>query len=136
NGYPDVNDNWKGTALAEDEYIGNAFPEWEGGWNNALRYKNVSLSFLFTFRKGGYAFDINRRMRYGSAGGEAPTGEETELRNRLVVFNGVTNTGTITEPVWIENEQAVVLDVANFYSQAFRYRLASEFNGFQDASFL
>jgi TonB-linked SusC/RagA family outer membrane protein len=136
NGYPDVNDNWRGRALAEDDYIGNAFPDWEGGWANSIKYKNFDLSFLFTFRKGGYAFDINRRMRYGSAGGEAPTGAETELRNKLVVFNGVTNIGTVSEPQWVENEQAVVVDVANFYSQAFRYRLAREFNGFQEASFL
>jgi TonB-linked SusC/RagA family outer membrane protein len=136
NGYPDVNDNWRGRALAEDDYIGNAFPDWEGGVNNSLSYKNFQFSFQFTFRKGGYAFDINRRMRYGSAGGEAPSGSETELRNRLVVFDGVMNTGTVNEPNWVENEMPVVMDVANFYSQAFRYRLAREFNGFQEADIL
>jgi TonB-linked SusC/RagA family outer membrane protein len=136
NGYPDVNDRWKGRALAEDDYIGNAFPDWEGGVNNSLQYKNFEFSFLFTFRKGGYAFDINRRMRYSSGGTASPTGSETELRNRLVVFDGVVNTGTLEAPVWVENQQAVVLDVTNFYEQAFRYRLAREFNGFQDASFL
>ncbi|RNI32604.1 SusC/RagA family TonB-linked outer membrane protein [Rufibacter immobilis] len=136
NGYPDVNNNWRGAALAEDSYIGNAFPDFEGGWNNSFNYKNFSFSFLFNFRKGGYAFDINRRMRYGSAGGEAPTGAETELRNRLVVFDGVVNTGTVESPVWVENTTPVVLDVQNFYSQSFRYRLAKEFNGFQEASVL
>jgi hypothetical protein len=134
-GYPDVNNNYKGTALAEDDYIGNAFPDWEGGVNNALKYKNFEFSFLFTFRKGGYAFDINRRMRYGSAGGETPTGAETELRNRLVVFDGVVNTGTLEAPNWVENTQPVVIDPA-YYSNSFRYRLASEFNGFQEASIL
>ncbi|GGK84330.1 SusC/RagA family TonB-linked outer membrane protein [Rufibacter glacialis] len=136
NGYPDVNNNWKGTPLAQDTYIGNAFPDYEGGWNNSFSFKNFSFSFLFNFRKGGEAFDINRRMRYGSSGGEAPTGAETDLRNRLVIFDGVTNTGTIEAPVWVENTTPVVLDVATFYSQAFRYRLAKEFNGFQDASVL
>ncbi|MBA9077634.1 MULTISPECIES: SusC/RagA family TonB-linked outer membrane protein [Rufibacter] len=135
-GYPNVNNQWKGAALSEDTYLGNAFPDFEGGWNNTLRYKNFELSFLFNFRKGGYAFDINRRMRYGSTGGEAPTGAETELRNRLVIFDGVVNTGTTENPVWVENTTPVVLDVANFYSQAFRYRLASEYNGFQEASVL
>lgn len=136
NGYPDVNDNWKGTALAEDEYLGNAFPEWEGGWNNSLRYKNFNLSFLFTFRKGGYAFDINRRMRYGAAGGEAPTGAETDIRNKLVVFDGVVNAGTVDNPEWQENTQPVEIGVSELYSQAFRYRLASEFNGFQEAGYI
>ncbi|WP_304517624.1 SusC/RagA family TonB-linked outer membrane protein [Cecembia rubra] len=136
NGYPDVNNNWRGVPLAEDSYIGNAFPDWEGGWNNSIRYKNLEFSFLFTFRKGGYVFDINRRMRYGQAGGEAPSGAETELRNRLVVFNGVTNTGTIENPNWVPNERPVPISVSELYGQAFRYRLASEFNGFQEASWL
>ncbi|WP_224997843.1 SusC/RagA family TonB-linked outer membrane protein [Cesiribacter sp. SM1] len=135
-GYPNVNDQWKGTALSEDRYIGNAFPDWEAGWNNSLRYKGFNLSFLFTTRQGGYAFDINRRLRYGAAGGEAPTGSETDLRNRLVVFDGVTNIGTVDEPQWVENELAVPIGVSELYSQAFRYRLAREFNGFQDASFI
>lgn len=135
-GYPNVNNQWKGVPLAEDSYIGNAFPDWEGGWNNSIRYKNLELSFLFTFRKGGYVFDINRRMRYGQAGGEAPSGAETDLRNRLVVFSGVTNTGTIENPTWVPNEQAVPIGVSTLYGQAFRYRLASEFNGFQEASWL
>ena len=135
-GYPDVNNNWRGVPLAEDSFIGNAFPDWEGGWNNSIRYKNLELSFLFTFRKGGYVFDINRRMRFGQAGGEAPTGAETELRNRLVVFNGVTNTGTIENPNWVPNDQPVPIGVSTLYGNAFRYRLASEFNGFQEASWL
>lgn len=136
NGYPDVNDNWRGVALAEEEYLGNAFLDWQGGWNNSFRFKNFDLSFLFTFRKGGYAFDINRRMRYGGTGGEAPTGAETEIRNKLVIFDGVTNTGTIEDPVWVENTQPVEIGVEELYRQAFRYRLASEFNGFQEASYI
>lgn len=136
NGYPDVNNNWRGVPLASDSYIGNAFPDWEGGWNNSIKYKNLELSFLFTFRKGGYVFDINRRLRYGQAGGEAPSGAETELRNRLVVFDGVRNTGTIENPVWEPNTQPVPIGVSTLYGQAFRYRLASEFNGFQEASWI
>lgn len=133
NGYPGVNN---GRPLSEDSYIGNAFPDWEGGWNNAIRYKNWGLSWLFTFRKGGYVFDINRRMRYGQVGGEAPTGGETELRHRLVVFDGVVNTGTPENPTWTPNTQEVPIGVNELYAQAFRYRLASEFNGFQEASWL
>jgi hypothetical protein len=136
NGYPDVNNNWRGVPLAEDTFIGNAFPDWEGGINNALSWKNFEFSFLLNFRKGGQVFDINRRMRYGQAGGEAPTGAETNLRHRLVVFDGVTNTGTVNEPVWVENSLPVEIGVASLYGNAFRYRLAKEFNGFQDASWI
>jgi hypothetical protein len=136
NGYPDVNRNYQGRPLAQDDYIGNAFPDWEGGINNSLSYKGISLSFLFNFRQGGYVFDINRRIRYGFSGGEAPTGAETNLRNRLVVFDGVRNTGTADNPVWVPNDVAVPIGVPQLYSQAFRYRLAKEFNGFQEASWI
>jgi len=136
NGYPDVNRNYQGRPLAQDDFIGNAFPDWEGGINNALSYKGVSLSFLFNFRQGGYVFDINRRIRYGNSGGETPTGSETDLRNRLVIFDGVRNTGTADSPVWVENDVAVPIGVPQLYSQAFRYRLAKEFNGFQEASWI
>jgi TonB-linked SusC/RagA family outer membrane protein len=136
NGYPDVNRNYQGRPLAQDDYIGNAFPDWEGGINNALSYKGLSLSFLFNFRQGGYVFDINRRIRYGNSGGETPTGTETDLRNRLVIFDGVRNTGTADNPVWEENDVPVRIGVPELYSQAFRYRLAKEFNGFQEASWI
>lgn len=136
NGYPDVNQNYRGRPLAQDDYIGNAFPDWQGGINNTLSYKGLSLSFLFNFRQGGYVFDINRRIRYGNSGGETPTGAETNLRNRLVVFDGVRNTGTADNPVWVENDLAVPIGVPELYSQAFRYRLAKEFNGFQEASWI
>ncbi|MFP4089110.1 MAG: hypothetical protein ACLFT3_02300, partial [Cyclobacteriaceae bacterium] len=136
NGYPNVNDQWQGRALAEDDLIGNAFPDWEGGINNALSYKGLEFSFLFTFRQGGDVFDINRRMRYGTAAGEAPTGEESNMRHKLVVFDGVQNTGTVENPVWVENELPVEIGVDQLYRQAFRYRLATEFNGFQDASWI
>jgi len=132
-GYPEVN---RGRPLAQDDLIGNAFPDWEGGINNALNYKGISLFFLFNFRQGGYVFDINRRIRYGGSGGETPTGAETDLRNRLVVFDGVRNTGTADSPVWEENDLAVPIGVPQLYSQAFRYRLAKEFNGFQEASWI
>jgi hypothetical protein len=136
NGYPDVNNNYLGRPLSQDEFLGNAFPDWEGGINNTLNYKGIGLSFLFNFRQGGYVFDINRRIRYGNSGGETPTGAETNLRNRLVIFDGVRNTGTADNPVWVENDVAVPIGVPQLYSQGFRYRLAREFNGFQEASWV
>lgn len=37
----------------ENRVIGNPNPDWTGGFRNNLRFKNVSLSFLLDFRKGG-----------------------------------------------------------------------------------
>jgi TonB-linked SusC/RagA family outer membrane protein len=37
----------------ETNVIGNREPDFIGGFNNNLRYKNINLSFLFDIRKGG-----------------------------------------------------------------------------------
>lgn len=38
--------------------LGNVYPDWFGGVNNAFRYKNFNLSFLVDFRKGGDIFSV------------------------------------------------------------------------------
>jgi TonB-linked SusC/RagA family outer membrane protein len=50
--------------------IGNSNPDWVGGINNSLRYKNVSLSWLVDVRKGGDVFSLD--MYYGLATGMYP----------------------------------------------------------------
>lgn len=50
--------------------IGNANPDWIGGLNNSLRYKNVSLSWLIDMRKGGDVFSLD--LYYGLATGLYP----------------------------------------------------------------
>jgi len=44
--------NTSGTAV-----VGNREPDWIGGINNTVRYKNLSLSFLLDIRKGGDIFN-------------------------------------------------------------------------------
>lgn len=50
--------------------IGDVNPDWVGGINNALRYKNVSLSWLVDMRQGGDVFSLD--MYYGLATGLYP----------------------------------------------------------------
>jgi TonB-linked SusC/RagA family outer membrane protein len=50
--------------------IGNSNPDWVGGINNSLRYKNVSFSFLIDMRKGGDVFSLDQY--YGLATGLYP----------------------------------------------------------------
>jgi len=50
--------------------IGNANPDWIGGINNTLKYKNLSLSFLIDTRQGGDVFSLD--MYYGLATGLYP----------------------------------------------------------------
>lgn len=50
--------------------IGNANPDWIGGINNSLKYKNVSLSWLIDVRQGGDVFSLD--LYYGLATGLYP----------------------------------------------------------------
>ncbi len=131
-GYPDVNANtYRRRPLSESDRIGNAFPDWTGGINNSLSWKGINLSFLFSFRKGGEVFDIARWQRY-----QTGTGAETDMRYKEVIFKGVRNVGTLDNPEYVPNDIPVELGATEFYRNAFRYRLASENNGFQDASWI
>ncbi|WP_026902538.1 SusC/RagA family TonB-linked outer membrane protein [Pedobacter glucosidilyticus] len=116
--------------LSENYLIGNAFPDWIGGLGSSFSYKNFDFSFQFNFRKGGFVNDISKWQRYITG-----IGAETELRNAVVVFNGVRNVGTPTAPQYVVNETPVTID-QNFYNNAFQYRLAPENNGFQDGSWI
>jgi len=50
--------------------IGDINPDWVGGINNTLRYKNASLSFLVDVRKGGDVYSLD--MSYGLSSGLYP----------------------------------------------------------------
>ena len=59
-----------------NEVIGNANPDWTGGINNSLRFKNLTFSFLIDTRQGGDIFSLD--LFYGFGTGLYP---ETVLPN-------------------------------------------------------
>ncbi len=116
--------------LSENHLIGNAYPDWVAGLGSSMTYKGLTFSFLFNIKKGGDVFDIPKTQRFSTG-----IGAETQMRNTQVIFKGVTNTGTAENPVYVKNEKSVLIDQA-FYANSFPYKLASENNGFQDASWI
>lgn len=44
--------------------LGNAMPDWTGGFSNTLRYKNFNLSLLIDVRKGGSFYSGTYRRSY------------------------------------------------------------------------
>jgi TonB-linked SusC/RagA family outer membrane protein len=50
--------------------IGNVNPDWIGGINNSLRYKNLTFNFLIDIKKGGSVFSLDQY--YGAATGVLP----------------------------------------------------------------
>ena len=53
-----------------NQIIGDINPEWQGGIQNNIRYKNLSLSFLIDIKKGGSVFSLDQY--YGQATGVYP----------------------------------------------------------------
>lgn len=76
-------------ASSPDNLLGNAQPDWLGGWSNTLSFGDISLSFLIDARIGGQVFSRT------SSGLDASGVSERSLEYRT---NGVTldaiNTGT------------------------------------------
>jgi TonB-linked SusC/RagA family outer membrane protein len=76
-------------SATSNEVIGDRNPDWLGGINNKLTYKNLSLSFLIDIRKGGDIFNLD--MYYGLATGLYPeTAGKNDLGNesRLPIGDG------------------------------------------------
>jgi TonB-linked SusC/RagA family outer membrane protein len=83
NGFPVLD------AVANQKKLGNAQPDWIGGFNNTFRYKDVSLSFLFDARVGQDRY--NQLGNFYSAFGMA---DYTENRFDNVTFPGLLADGT------------------------------------------
>jgi TonB-linked SusC/RagA family outer membrane protein len=80
NGEPTINQTtgYPMRTTSSNIVLGDANPDWIGGINNALKYKDVSLSFLVDVRQGGDVFSLD--MYYGLATGLYP---ETAGLNHL-----------------------------------------------------
>lgn len=79
NGQPIVRSNgYYQVSPTSDIVIGYINPDWIGGVNNTLRYKDLSLSFLVDFQKGGDIFSLD--LWYGMGTGLY---EETVGNNEL-----------------------------------------------------
>jgi hypothetical protein len=119
-----------GNYIANEELIklGNSNPDFSIGINNSFRYKNFDFAFLLDWRQGGEI--ISRTLALAGVAGQL---EETEYRPEAgIVAEGVVNTGTEENPVWIENTTAVTAE--SYYRQY--YDRNHEENNTYDASYL
>jgi hypothetical protein len=90
-GYPTLNPTRR--------ILGNFTPKWIGGFQNTFSYKGITLSTLIDVKQGGDIFSQTVNIgRYTSVLAETVVGRETGI-----VGNGVVNTGTATEPVYVPN---------------------------------
>lgn len=108
--------------------LGNYNPDFMLGFSNRFTYKKWNLGFLFDWRQGGII--VSRTRALGNVGGQLA---ETAYRpENGIVADGVVNTGTSENPVYIQNTVAITAE--SYYRQF--YDRNHEENNVYDASFL
>lgn len=108
--------------------LGNSNPDFMLGFNNQFNYKNWNLGFLLDWRHGGII--VSRTRALGNVGGQLA---ETSLRpEQGIVPDGVVNTGSDENPVFVQNTVAVSAE--SYYREFFDRN--HEENNTYDASFL
>ncbi|MEP3044119.1 MAG: SusC/RagA family TonB-linked outer membrane protein, partial [Nonlabens ulvanivorans] len=119
-----------GRFIADPELkkLGNYNADFTMGFNNSFTYKNWDASFLLDWRQGGIL--VSRTLALAAVGGQL---EETANRpDAGIVANGVVNTGTADNPVYVQNTTAVSAE--SYYRQF--YDRNHEENNVYDASYL
>ena len=81
-----------GAPLGSDsptELLGNAQPDWLGGWSNTIKYKDFSMSFLIDARMGGQIYS----QTSAALDGNGISKRSLQYRDTGVTLTGI-NTGT------------------------------------------
>ena len=134
NGQPTIGSNGRYKISAtSNEVIANPNPDWVGGINNSLKYKNWAFSWLIDMRHGGQLFSLD--LYYGLATGLY---QETAGLNDLgnPSRNTIANGGGIILPGVTDDGKANTIRVSNtnFGQYGYRYSPAARF--IYDASFI
>lgn len=78
-------------ALEPGKDLGNILPDWNGGLNLNVNYKNFSLGTFFEFQKGGKFYSVTRMFNAYSGLGKETVGDNTlgnPLRDPITDSNG------------------------------------------------
>jgi TonB-linked SusC/RagA family outer membrane protein len=108
-----------GRMDATDEFvpIGNGNPDWTGGLNNTLTWKNFNLSFLIDFKLGGDIISgTNMRLTDAGLHKQSLIGREGEAPLKI---SGVTQTGVNAQgqPIYDPLEMTLTPSQAQAYWQ-------------------
>ncbi len=108
--------------------LGNYNPDFILGFSNQFNYKNWRLAFLLDWKQGGVL--VSRTLALAGVAGQLI---ETENRPAEgIVVDGVVNTGTAENPVYVQNTKAIT---AESYYRSY-YDRNHEENSTYDASFV
>ena len=108
-----------------DHFLGKVNPDFRGGFGTSLRYKNLSLSALFSYQVGGHRFSVTN----GILSYQGKLKNSLEGRYDGIVAEGVNMTGTGAEATFQPNNtvtssiytyyQAITLDRYNGEAHTF-----------------
>lgn len=130
--------------------VGNFNPDFTLGWNNTIKYKNISLNFLLDWRQGGELLSRTRLIAATSGNvvetlwGRSPEygGPHPGIADSGLTYtdtNGTTwNDGIIGDGVMLQGGEYVpnnVIVAANAYHNN-RYRRDNDTEGIYDATFI
>jgi TonB-linked SusC/RagA family outer membrane protein len=134
--YPEDDDLGRGGRYIIDDSIqtiGNANPDWIGGIQNTLKYKDFSLSFLVDVRQGGDVFSLD--MYYGLATGLYP--ETAGLNDLGKPLRGFADEGSgIIRPGVTPDGKPNTQRVNTYNYGAYGYRYSPEAGFVYDASYV
>ncbi len=92
------------TDATNKETIGTSSPDFTMGFNTKFTYKNLSLSAVVDWRKGGYFWSNTAEMLAFDGNSTITTFNE---RQPFLVPNSVYNAGTTENPVYVENSTPI-----------------------------
>jgi len=124
-----------GRYIVDDsiQTIGNVNPDWIGGIQNTLKYKDFSLSFLVDVRQGGDLFSLD--LYYGLATGLYP--ETVGLNDLGKPLRGAADDGSgIIRPGVTPDGKPNTQRVNTYNFGAYGYRYSPEAAFVYDASFV
>jgi outer membrane receptor protein involved in Fe transport len=75
--------------------LGNIFPDFSGGWLNTFRYRNIDLSILLDFSKGGHYFSTS--YMWGMYSGMIEETAANNIREDGIVLTGVKEDGSTND---------------------------------------
>lgn len=78
-------------AIETGKVLGNILPDWNGGVNLGINYKNFSLGAFVVFQKGGMYYSVNQMFGYSTGLSKETVGNNTlgnPVRNPVLDANG------------------------------------------------
>lgn len=110
--------------------LGDAEPDFQMSFNNTLKYKNISLSFLWHWKKGGDNINLSKLL--SDFGGTSNDYDDTNLDPVGLVSNGVYRTtafGDKDARAFIEDASYIRLREIGLYYNFDNKMLEEVFNG-------